>query len=329
MSGSFERWWTRRFWRRLYADFERYTAEVNWLRSPLVLRLYVNPLISGHPDKDWLTWLQETYFPQPAAQGLSLGCGAGQLERQAVQRNLCRHLDACDLSPDAIAQARAEAKTAGLAERLNFFVADLNTLELPPARYDLILCPMSLHHVRNLERAFAQARAALRPGGLLALNEFVGPDRLQWSPQQLRAANELLQRLPRRYRRNLDPRGWARLLEPYRRRVRRRPRWRMVLDDPSESVRSSEVVPLLEREFAIVERKDYGGTLLQLVLDRIAGNFQDTEADRQLLLELCQSERRLIEKGDLPSDFTVIVAQPKAAAPERRSQQETPPSQVG
>ena len=327
MKGSLQRWWTRRFWRRQYAEFDRYTAEVNWLRSPLLQRLYINPLISSHPDKDWLYWLQETYFPQPAAQGLSLGCGAGQLERLVIQRNLCRRLEACDLSPDAVAQARAEAEAAGLGDRTHFFVADLNTLELPSSHYDLILCPMSLHHLRNLEQVYAQARAALRPGGLLALNEFVGPDRLQWSPKQLRAANELLQRLPRRYRRNLDPRWWGRLLEPYRRRVRRRPRWRMLLDDPSESVRSSEVVPLLEREFTIVERKDYGGTLLHLVLDRIAGNFQDTEADRQLLLELCHYERTLIEKGELPSDFTVIVARPKAEPPERNSQRDTAPSQ--
>ncbi|MEE8199866.1 MAG: class I SAM-dependent methyltransferase [Candidatus Acidoferrales bacterium] len=307
------RWLTQRFWRTRFADFDRYTAEVNWLRSPLLQRLYINPLLSGQPDKNWLEWLREKYFPQPAERALSLGCGRGKLERLAVERNLCRRLEACDLSPDAIAEARADAERAGLADQLNFFVADLNAIELPANTYDLLLCPMSLHHVSNLEGLFAQARQALRPTGLLVLNEYVGPVQFQWSDNQLRYANELLQRLPRRYRRNLDRRFGRRLLEPYRRRVRRRPRWRVRSEDPSESVCSAEIVPRLEREFDIVERKDYGGTLLQLVLDRIVGNFQDTEEDRRVLRELCDTEQKLIRQGELPSDFTLIVARPRSA----------------
>ena len=308
-------WLTRRFWRTRFADFDRYTAEVNWLRSPLLQRLYINPQISGHPERNWLVWLQERFFPQPAGRGLSLGCGTGKLERRIVEMNLCRQLEACDLSPQAIVQARAEAERAGLAGRLHFFVADLNALELPPVRYDLILFPMSLHHVRNLEGLFARVRQALRPGGLVALNEYIGPAQFQWTEKQLRYANETLKSLPPRYRRNRDPRLWRRLLEPTRRRVRRRPRWRLAAEDPSESVRSAEILPLLEREFEIVERKDYGGTLLQLVLDSIAGNFQDTEEDQRVLLDLCAAERKLIEQGGLTSDFTVIVARPIAALP--------------
>src|SRR3990172_679496 len=278
--GSLSNWLTRRFWRTRYADFDRYTAEVNWLRSPLVVRLYINPQITGRADQGWLAWLREKYFPQPAERGLSLGCGRGALERRAVELNLCRTLEACDLSPDAIAAAPADAarlsragtRGASLADRLRFFVADLNVLELAPASYDLILCPMSLHHVRELERLFAQARAALKPGGLLVLNEYIGPAQFQWPEKQLRYANELLQRLPERYRRNLDPSWWRRLLEPYREDVRRRPRWRVAAEDPAEAVRSAEIVPLL-----------------------------------------CQAERALILAGELTSDFTLILARPKPA----------------
>jgi len=314
-------WLTRRFWRTRYADFDRYTAEVSWLRSPLVVRLYINPQITGRADQGWLAWLREKYFPQPAARGLSLGCGRGALERRVLEINLCRALEACDLSPDAIAAAQADAarlsragtRGAGLADRLRFFVADLNAIEFAPASYDLILCPMSLHHVRELERLFAQARAALKPGGLLVLNEYVGPAQFQWGEKQLGYANALLRRLAPRYRRNLDPSWWRRLLEPYREDVRRRPRWRVAAEDPSESVRSAEIVSLLEREFVIVERRDYGGTLLQLVLDRIVGNFQDTEEDRRVLTLLCQAERALIQAGELTSDFTLILARPKPA----------------
>src|SRR3972149_2471328 len=130
--GSLSNWLPRRFWRPRYADFDRYTAEVNWLRSPLVVRLYINPQISGRADQGWLAWLREKYFAQPAGRGLSLGCGTGALERRAVELNLCRTLEACDLSPDAIAAAQADAERAGLADRLRFFVADLNAIALAP-----------------------------------------------------------------------------------------------------------------------------------------------------------------------------------------------------
>src|SRR3972149_2921440 len=66
-----------------------------------------------------------------------------------------------------------------------------------------------------------------------------------------------------RYRRNPDPVWWRRLLDPYREDVRRRPRWRVAAEDPSESVRSAEIVSLLEREFVIVERRGQGGPLPQ------------------------------------------------------------------
>ncbi len=307
-------WWTRRFWRRRFATVDPHLPEINWSRHPLVKQLCIHPRVSGRPDHDWLDWLQSTYFPRPADRALSLGCGTGQSERRVVAMNLCRQLDACDLSPDAIAAAQAAAEKVGLAGRINFFVADLNALSLPEAAYDLILCSMSIHHVAALERFFTEARKALRPDGLLAANEFVGPTRFQWTAKQLRYANEVLQNLPLRYRRNLDPRGWRRRLAPYRKRVRRRPGWRMYLEDPSESVRSSEIIPLLEREFEIVERKDYGGTLLQLVLDRIAGNFQDTEEDRRVLRALCECEQELIDRGELSSDFAVLLARPRGSS---------------
>ncbi|MFI5174101.1 MAG: class I SAM-dependent methyltransferase [Terriglobia bacterium] len=311
LGDNLRRWLTQRFWRTRYADFDFFTAEVSWFHQPFVRAQYINMLVSGQPEQDWLAWFQQKYYPRPVKRGLSLGCGTGETERRAVEINLCLQLDGYDLSPDAIAQARSDAERAGVDGRLHFSRTDLNALTLPASAYDLILCPMSLHHVRNLERLFSQARSALCPGGLLVLNEYVGPDRFQWGEKQLRYANALLHKLPQRYRRNLAPRRWRRWIEPYRTRVRRRWQWRLMMEDPSEAIRSSEIVPALEQEFEIVERRDYGGTLLCPVLDRIAGNFTENEADRELLLEAFAYEQELIRQGELSSDYTVIVARPR------------------
>ncbi len=79
--------------------------------------------------------------------------------------------------------------------------------------------------------------------------------------------------------------------------------------DPSEAVRSAEIVPLLRRYFEIVEFKPLGGSILQFLLADIAGNFQDKDGER-LLEMLFAIEDALMAGGDLASDFAYIVATP-------------------
>lgn len=80
--------------------------------------------------------------------------------------------------------------------------------------------------------------------------------------------------------------------------------------DPSEAVRSAEIVPVLSHYFDIVEHKPLGGTILQFLLADIAGNFAG-EDGAQLLEMLFDIEDTLLACGDLSSDFAYIVARPK------------------
>lgn len=81
--------------------------------------------------------------------------------------------------------------------------------------------------------------------------------------------------------------------------------------DPSEAVRSAEIVPLLRQHFDIVEYKPLGGTILQFLLADIARNFQRDEAGARLLEMLFAIEDALLDAGHLESDFAYIVAAPK------------------
>jgi SAM-dependent methyltransferase len=83
----------------------------------------------------------------------------------------------------------------------------------------------------------------------------------------------------------------------------------MNIGDPSEAIRSAEIVPLVGKYFKIIQRVDFGGTLLHMLLSDIVGNFDpDREEDTAIIKLLCYLERTLIKEGVLPSDFTVIVA---------------------
>ena len=82
--------------------------------------------------------------------------------------------------------------------------------------------------------------------------------------------------------------------------------------DSSLAVRSGEIIKLLEQEFLIVEKKDWGGNIFQFLLADIAHNFSDDDPQAQAILKmLAQIEETLISTGTLRSDFAYIVASPK------------------
>jgi hypothetical protein len=81
--------------------------------------------------------------------------------------------------------------------------------------------------------------------------------------------------------------------------------------DPSEAVRSGEILNALSLFFNIAEKKDYGGTILHLLLEGIAFNFNGAPAGSgmRLLQTLFDVEGQLLQLGDITSDFSVIIAE--------------------
>ncbi len=87
----------------------------------------------------------------------------------------------------------------------------------------------------------------------------------------------------------------------------------MAVDDPTEAVRSAEILPILQERFEIVERRPYGGTLLRPLLDDLAGNFEtDDPVAVELLEMLFEIEDALLDAGELDSDFVYLVARPRS-----------------
>lgn len=86
-----------------------------------------------------------------------------------------------------------------------------------------------------------------------------------------------------------------------------REQWNAV--DPSESVRSDEIIPLLKQYFKAVDVRYTGGSIMQFTLYDIAGNFyDDNEETRDLLDMLFKIEEVLVKHDDVPQDYAVIVA---------------------
>src|SRR5207237_9684219 len=86
---------------------------------------------------------------------------------------------------------------------------NLHLYQLPPLPYDCTHFFQPLHHLEALEHILAGCAAALRPGGLLMVNEFVGPTRFQWTRQQVAMADHLQGLLPAELRLDLLKGGKA------------------------------------------------------------------------------------------------------------------------
>lgn len=113
---------------------------------------------------DELLALLPEAVPAPA---LDNGCGTGILLPDLTAR--CQAVYAVDLSPDMLAQARARADGRPSLKELR--EGDLESLPFADGFFGTVVCRGSLHHVPSREKAFAEARRVLAPGGLLALTE--------------------------------------------------------------------------------------------------------------------------------------------------------------
>ena len=167
----------------------------------------INRKVSGDPHVDpymyFIRHIQNQGITLPVGRCLTLGCGAGELERGLAPLGFSRRHDAFDVAAGAIATAKRLAESEGLSG-IHYDVQDANELVLEAGVYDVVFGVMSVHHFTRLEHVFAEVRKALKSGGHFLLNEFVGPTKFQWTDRQLEIINGLLAVLPPRYRATRD-----------------------------------------------------------------------------------------------------------------------------
>ena len=96
---------------------------------------------------------------------LDLGCGDGRITEYLSDRTGA-HLTGLDYIPEAIRLACA--RTVAKADRLAFVVGDLNVLDLPARRFDVILSIDTVYFSQDYARTIGQLAKALRPGGKMA-----------------------------------------------------------------------------------------------------------------------------------------------------------------
>ena len=268
-----------RFWdREILAP-----THTSWMEHPEI-REYIN----SYTDHQWpMDWFR-SQVGRTFRLGLSIGCGGGALERDIVRKDVCERIDAFDASLGSLRLASEQAAAEGLADRIRYFAADFNRVLLPRSTYDIVFVHQALHHVSRIERLFSQIIGTLRPGGILYIDEYVGPSRDDWNDTIFRLYRERYARVPRE----------ARKLEAALLPIQP--------DDPSEAIRSSEIVPQLRKGFRVLHERGYGGNLLAVLYPMI--DWQHAPPD--LVRNLIGEERDMIERSG--HFHTIIVAEPRS-----------------
>ena len=114
----------------------------------------------------------------PGMTALELGCGSGWLTVGMARRGA--HAEGIDVSARALDVAGAYAESIGptVPGWLDYRAGDLNAVELPPARYDVIAIKGTLHHLTRPDHLLDQIHGALKPGGLLWVSDSHGDEPL-------------------------------------------------------------------------------------------------------------------------------------------------------
>jgi SAM-dependent methyltransferase len=286
------------FWNRRHGITED-EAHDNFLTHPLVhgyisLRAFGD--LTSHMDAVIAELRTRT---RPGARILSLGCGAAPKELTMAQALPDRSFVAGDIAEESLARALAASRERGVAN-LELVRADFNDLHLEQGAYAAITMLGALHHVEALEAFWGQCRRALAPGGVVLAQEYVGPSRMQWTDRQLELCNDALARLvPDEHK-------------VHHREVVRTPVEVMLGLDPSEAVRSAEILPTCKAAgFRLQGYASGGCALLQPVLMYQVHTFDPRNWDHNAtLVALFREEDRLMRAGELGDDFAMFVAAP-------------------
>ena len=98
---------------------------------------------------------------------LEIGSGTGYFSLNLVQLGAIERLTATDISPGMLKRLAATAEGLGL-ETVETVVTEAEQLPFADESFDLVLGHAVLHHIPDLDRAFAEFRRVLRPGGTVA-----------------------------------------------------------------------------------------------------------------------------------------------------------------
>jgi demethylmenaquinone methyltransferase / 2-methoxy-6-polyprenyl-1,4-benzoquinol methylase len=153
-------------------------------KAPLVRALFdsvagrydlMNDLMSGGIHRWWKSEMVRRLNPRPGQRLLDVAGGTGDVARRALP-----HLDpaaggaviVCDANRQMLEIGRARAIDDGILAGIAWLAGDAEALPFADRAFDLYTIAFGLRNVTHIERALAEARRVLKPGGRFLCLEF-------------------------------------------------------------------------------------------------------------------------------------------------------------
>ncbi len=267
------------------------------------VRDYQNQMMTN--GKDELEYYA-SFFPEDKElsdlTGLIIGCNYGENSPfVAMARSMSfGKLLVVDIAKGLLERQEKITTKMGLNHIIEYRCMDLNKESLMGKNsYDFVYSLGTIHHLKRLEGLFTEISEILREDGIFYLREYIGASYLQYTDKQIQIANRIRETVPDYLKRdrfgNVTNKAWRPSIEEIK------------AGDPSEAVRSQDIMGLVYKHFEVLACNMTGGTILAPLLHGIAGNFEKGKAGRAILRNLIVLEQVLIEEGVIPSDYVSFV----------------------
>jgi demethylmenaquinone methyltransferase/2-methoxy-6-polyprenyl-1,4-benzoquinol methylase len=133
----------------------------------------MNDLMSAGIHRLWKEALLDWLAPRPGLHCLDLAGGTGDVALRLLARTDGRaRVTLVDINPSMLARGRDRALDAGWCAELDWVAGDAMALPLTAASVDACTIAFGLRNVTRIDRALAEVRRVLRPGGRFLCLEF-------------------------------------------------------------------------------------------------------------------------------------------------------------
>ncbi|MDJ0633113.1 MAG: methyltransferase domain-containing protein [Xenococcaceae cyanobacterium MO_188.B29] len=270
--------------------------KLRWWQSKFVIK-HINQTVCGSPvdgvSQGIINLAKQIAGEKiPLEHGISVGGGNGQKEMNLIRQKVVSRFTIYELAEARIEQGKELAKKLGIEDKVQFILGDAFQLEQESEKFDFIHWNNSLHHMLDVDSALSWSRSILKKGGMFYLDDYVGPNRMQWSDKMLEIASYARNILPEKFL--IDPRNPDKLVS----RVCKRPDLeKLIKSDPSECADSEKILTQVQKYFPNAVIKLTGGVIYHLALNDIIHNFDEIQ-DKPLLDLLMMIDKLCIDLGE-------------------------------